>query len=192
MGRKISCERLSAMTAASRSTGMRARGVLVFVDRLVVACALQAATLALGACVVPIPAEPAEDAGPGKNGYPVISDVIPAMPGPLVVDKNPDRSQSVTLSLDDADLGDTLYLRIFRDPDLGNVLAVRDKVIPPGGDEERTLVTDTKGWCDGASTTQTHVYDAVVGDRPWVDSREVAAGGKTSTRSWLVQCIETP
>jgi len=192
MCRKTAPRRLSTMTAASRSGGVRRLTIRVFARNCAVACGLQIAALALSACVVPIPAEQAEDpdGGFGKNGYPVITDVTPTMPGPLVIDTK--HAQSVTFFLSDADIGDTLYLRIFRDPDLGNVLTVRDKIIPPGSDEQRMLLTDTDGWCAGASQTATHVYDVVVADRMWIDFRTPGPGGKSSTRSWLVQCTTSP
>ena len=78
-----------------------------------------------------------------------------------------------------ADVGDTLYLRVFRDPDLGNVISVVELMVTGGSDETRTLGADTAGWCDGASKTGTHVYDAVVTDRPWAGPREFAPDAKS-------------
>jgi hypothetical protein len=203
MCRKKSSERGAAMTAASRSCGRGRRQTPVFSNTSGVACTLLttlAALTALGpmsACIVPIPAEPAEDPDGGtKNGYPAIIDVNPAMPGPISIALN--SMQEVTLTLADSDLSDTLRVRIFRDYDKGNTITVRDLTIPPPGTEQRLTSTTEAGWCNGASQTGSHQFDVVVADRDWDPNatenynRTPLPGGKTSVRSWVVQCTPAP
>lgn len=200
MSRKKSSERPVAMTAASRSTGSRRKATPVFSNTCRMACGLLLAWPALTACIVPIPAEPTEDpdGGTGKNAYPVIKDATPAMPGLLTL--NPSNPQQVTLTLSDSDIADSpLNVRIFIDyPKPGFFpFAVRND-LQNGKEDRPPLTTDTTGWCDNITPNVTHVVDVVVADRDFDDSpntplplKTPKPPGKTSTRSWLIQC-KTP
>ena len=153
------------------------------------------------ACVVAIPAEFQQEIGGdgGVNAYPVIKDSTPAMPGPLTVKNS--TPQTISLTLSDSDLRDTLYVRVFRDYSpthtgfFGTYPVTNDA---ENGREDRQLPPfDTSTWCAGI--TGPHIFDAVVADRPFDDtpsatlpSRSATGNGKTSTRSWYVQCVTGP
>jgi hypothetical protein len=151
----------------------------------------------LTACIVPIPAEPAEDPDGGtvKNAYPVISNVTPPMPGPLTI--TPNSNQAVTITVSDSDLDDVLTVRIFIDyPSGRGQYEQTARNDPSSGKEDRSaLVFPTDGWCSGAGSNPTHIVDVVVADRLFNDDRNIMPAnqtpfppGKVSRRSWLMQC----
>ncbi len=153
------------------------------------------------ACVVAIPAEFQQevDGDGGVNAYPVIKASTPAMPGPITVGS---AVQNISLTLSDSDLRDTLYVRVFRDYSLSSTGYFDDMTIPndrENGREDRQSQqpATTSGWCQGL--TGSHVFDVVVADRPFdpspnalLPNRSTTGNGKTSTRSWVVQCVTTP
>jgi hypothetical protein len=156
----------------------------------------------LASCVVPLSADvTVEDGGVSQlNGYPIIKDAKPSMPGPQTID--PNHPQTFTLTLSDADRGDTLYVRVFRDYDKGNTGRLIEKIVtnqPDGPEDRAPLDLSTGGWCGLVTDTNTHQFDVVVADRPWDDDvasatpgKTPVAPGKTSTRTWLAQCKTTP
>jgi hypothetical protein len=206
MSRKKSSEGGSPMTAASWSGGSGKPRIPVLsttsrmARRLLLVLAALMSLTVVTACIVPIPAEPTDDPDGGTNAYPVIVDVMPPMPGPITIDPNPTHAQSVTFTLADSDLGDTLHVKVFRDYEIGNTVSVRSLNIPPSGAEIRSTTTMTTGWCNGASLIGNHQFDVVVADRDWDDDnpnvplpeRTPKANGKTSVRSWVVQCTPSP
>ncbi len=164
--------------------------------------ALACACVLMTACVVPLPIDNnAADADGGVNGYPVIKDSTKPMPGPININRT--TADNITLTLSDADLGDTLFVRVFRDYDKGNIVRIADTSVkndPQSGKEDRQVLLSTSGWCIGTPTDDTalHQFDVVVTDRTWNDGDTTAPfkvpvpGGKVSTRSWLGKCISTP
>jgi len=148
------------------------------------------------ACIVPIPAEPADDPDAGHNSYPIIKDVTPSMPGPLTLKSGV--GQQVNFTLSDVDIGDTLFIRIFVDydrsmshPFFGTYAVTND---PQNGLEDRQLqipTNDTRSFCTGITDGSLHQFDVVVADRDFSTSgafKTPVPPGLTSTRSWLVQC----
>lgn len=153
------------------------------------------------ACVVAIPAEFQQevDGDGGVNAYPIIKASTPAMPGPIQVNNNV--KQSISLTLSDSDLRDTLYVRVFRDYSPTNTGYFDDMTLPNdvenGREDRQSQPADTTGWCLGQ--TGSHVLDAVVADRPFdpspnavLPNRSPMGNGKSSTRSWVVQCVTGP
>jgi len=204
MSRKMSSRERPSMTRTSRW-----RPWLIRIKSLIpLLCAVVWGLLAMvligmssSACVVAIPAEFQQevDGDGGVNAYPIIKASTPAMPGPITVNSNV--RQSISLTLSDSDLRDTIYVRVFRDYSPTNTGFFDEMTInndPENGREDRqSQPADTSGWCSGL--TGTHVFDAVVADRPFDSSpnavlpqRSTTGNGKTSTRSWVVQCVSTP
>jgi hypothetical protein len=208
MSRKRSSESGAPMTTASRSGGSGKRGIPVLsttsgmARRLLPVFAALMSPMVATACIVPIPAEPAEDPDGGTNAFPVIKFVMPAMPGPISLDPMNPNPPPVSLTLADSDLGDILHVRAFRDYDTGNTgsVGVEPPPIGPSGQEDRGTTIGTAGWCMGASQTGVHQIDLVVADRDWdttslnppFPNRTPKGNGKTSMRSWVVQCTPTP
>jgi len=206
MSRKKSSEVGSPMTTASWSGGSGKRGIPVLsttsgmARRLLPVFAALMSPMVATACIVPIPAEPAEDPDGGTNAFPVIVDVMPPMPGPISLSTDPNHAQPVTFTLGDSDLRDELHVKVFRDYGTGNMVSIRSLNIAPSGVELRSTSTMTNGWCNGASLVGNHQFDVVVADRDWDDDnpnvplpeRTPKANGKTSTRSWVAQCTPSP
>lgn len=187
-------------TSRSRTWVIRLRAAIP------IACAVVWGLLAMlligmssSACVVAIPAEFQQEVegDGGVNAYPIIKDTTPSMPT-LTVNNNV--RQAISLTLSDSDLRDTLYVRVFRDyapshPGFFPGPTVTNDV--ENGREDRQGSTDTSGWCAGVSGQ--HIFDVVVADRPFDDTpnaqlpfRSTTGNGKSSTRSWVVQCVSTP
>lgn len=204
MSRKKSSRERPNMT---RTSGSR-EWVIRIKAAIPIGCAVVWGLLAIlligmssSACVVAIPAEFQEEIGGdgGVNAYPIIKASTPAMPGPIPV--NNSVRQTISLTLSDSDLRDTLYVRVFRDYSPTNTGFFDEMTIPNdvenGREDRQSLPADTQGWCTGLSGS--HVFDAVVADRPFdttpnalLPNRSTTGNGKSSTRSWVVQCVATP
>ena len=151
------------------------------------------AGIALTACIVPIPAEVEVPDG-GLDHTPFVKSSTPAMPGLT------DLPAMVSLTFEDADLGDTLYVRVFRDyqdAPLGPLADVAVTNNPNTGGIERTTILPTNTWCNGASPPpDTHVFQVVVADQPYnpdssvkPEYQAVTNGGKFSkSSSWTFRC----
>jgi hypothetical protein len=142
--------------------------------------------------VLPIPAEQEP-----IDADPVIVKATPKdMPGPLFVD--PKTPQTITLTLRDADVADTLHIRVFRDYAKGSTGGLSDTPVPndpSSGKEERTTTIEDRMWCPPAFQGQQVVIDVMVADRdfdPDINAepqyRHILDGGKGTIRSWVVNC----
>jgi len=152
------------------------------------------------ACVFPLPSETevSDIDAPPKNADPVIANSIPMMPGPLTL---PKEGQTYTVTVRDADIKDTLYVRVFRNypAGLGPIYEHPVPNDPTMGKEVRDPVPlDTTGWCQPASAfagTQL-IIDVVVADRPFDPDINATPQyrhlldpvGKLNIRSWVVTC----
>jgi hypothetical protein len=169
---------------------------LLFWPRMVT-CARWLGPLTLAACVIPVPADLDDkpDAAIVKlDADPVITDSQPPMPGlkPLVA------NQQFSVTLRDADLGDTLYLRIFRNYDTSpGPIAV--KAVPNDAQHPTELRgpigLDTTSWCPSALAGNTITIDVMVADRPFDEDiskmpqyRVVTQNGRGTIRSWVLTC----
>ena len=148
-------------------------------------------------CIIPLPYQ---EAGDGGVDYPpVITGSNPPMPGPVGITAS---AEPALFSIDvaDQDLGDTLYVRVFRDyahapePPRNNVPKAND---PVAGRPVRTIELQTNTWCQNAQRNVNIVFDVVVADRPFVEDlsvspvyRAVSPGGEFSVRSWVIECLE--
>ncbi len=149
------------------------------------------AAIALTACVVPIPAEVEAPDG-GIDHTPFVKSSTPSMPGLT------DLPAMVSLTLEDADIGDTLYVRVFRDyqeAPLGPLTDVAVTNNPLTGTIERTTILPTNTWCNGASV-DSHVFQVVVADEPFnpdasvkPEYQAITNGGKASKVAfWMFRC----
>jgi hypothetical protein len=157
--------------------------------------------LALAACVIPVPADLNQpDAGSvSKNADPVILDSNPAMPG-RALQLGP-TAQTFTVTLRDADVQDTLYLRVFRNYDDGNRGPIFDKAVPndpvTGKEVRGPIEIDTTSWCAEAALKGTQlIIDVMVADRAYSNDLNATPqfrtlsdkDGKANLRSWVVTC----
>jgi hypothetical protein len=153
---------------------------------------LVTASMVIVACIIPIPAEVETDDGGGRNSPPVIIASIPEMPGPITL------PQALSVTIKDIDLGDTLYIRVFRDyaedPRIvSNYTVIND---PETGADTRTRELDGPAICTGAVANEEIVVDVVVADRPFDENssappanRKVTGNGEVSVRSWVARCV---
>jgi hypothetical protein len=160
-------------------------------------------------CVLPPDLEPeGPDAGPSSP--PVIVSASPpefAFPGPIAIDRE-QLGATITLTVEDNDLGDSIYVRLYRDydrePDNQPTPALVDCGLPgPSPSQSRTFDCSTNALCIGVPDpdTREHVVEAMVSDQPFIaDSDPDAAGQPTyravanrgqagsSMRGWTMRC----
>jgi hypothetical protein len=164
-------------------------------------CARNLWLMCMTACVFPLPTETdtsdVVDAPP-KNADPVIADSQPTMPGPLTLTST---TQTFSVTLRDADIKDTLYVRLFRNypAGLGPIDEQAVQNDPTNGKELRAPVTfNTTSWCQPSSAfagTQL-IIDVMVADRMYDPDIRVTPqyrhildpAGKANIRSWVVTC----
>lgn len=145
-------------------------------------------------CVVPIPATPEEgDGGPTKD-TPILRSASPRdFPGPLQLPGTP----TVTVTMEDHDVRDTLYLRVFKNyaqnisQGLGTVTVPNDPNTAP---VTRTWPLQTTLWCAG-SAGQNVTITIAVADEPFDDAgtgempfKTPINGGRWSQRDFVVAC----
>jgi hypothetical protein len=158
-------------------------------------------------CVLPPDLEPeGSDAGPSSP--PVIVSALPAdfaFPGPITVVRE-DITQILTLTVEDNDLGDSLYVKFYRDyvPITAPTPALVDCAEPgPSATRARTIDCRPVALCIGVPDTDEvlHVVEVMVSDQPFIaDSEEEAFGQPTyravanveraghSLRAWSMTC----
>lgn len=159
-------------------------------------------TLLTTSCVIPIPASPEEDAGAAAvPSTPFVYTSNPQMPGPITIVI--DSFFPVSVTLRDANLEDTLYVRVFRDysknPERGPLV---DKMVPNDpirGKPDREDTVDTTTWCNGAPLNEQVLFTLVVADKPFEKSaaieppyQAITANGLSSKSSWVGRCVAAP
>ena len=172
---------------------------------MVGAFAIAASAPLLAGCPIPFPSEVAVEADAGANSTPVIQSATPAdlsFPGPLIVARGDERS--VTLHIKDSDVGDSLFVRMYRDYDvLDPTPFLVDVDVPVTETVERPRVVSLATWCAGldAEDQDIHFLVAMVADRQFLDCsaqpeecvdqplfRELPASAESSTVSWTIIC----
>ena len=121
------------------------------------------------------------------------------MPGPVRIAVN-SQPPLFTIEVVDKDIADTLYVRVFRDyetapePPRNSIPKAND---PETGSPVRLIELQTNTWCTNAPRNVNLPFDVVVADRPFVEDlsiepvyQVVPKGAETSTRSWVVECLE--
>lgn len=159
-------------------------------------------------CVLPPDLEPAgADAGPSSP--PVIQSASPAelfaFPGPIVIDR--EASPVMVLVATDNDVGDLLYVRLYRDynrpPELRPQPPLADCQSTTTGTIERIINCPTNTLCNqlAPDDTENHVLEAMIVDREFIlDGNPEAVGqpqfravtdptrAAYSVASWVMRC----
>jgi len=160
----------------------------------------------LSACPIPFPSEVEQAPDAGPNSTPVIVRASPDdldFPGPLVGVERGDQ-RIVTLHIKDSDVGDTLYVRMYRDYAEQFPTPFVDQVeVPVTGVVERTRDVGLATWCAGLDPLDQdfHYLEAIVADRAFLDCatqpgdcesqpqfRELPAAAEASGVSWTIKC----
>jgi hypothetical protein len=159
-------------------------------------------------CVLPPDLEPAgADAGPSSP--PVIQSASPpevfAFPGPIVIDRL--ASPVMVLVATDNDVGDSLFVRLYRDynrpPELRPQPPLADCQTPPTGTFERIINCPTNALCNqlAPDDTENHVLEAMIADREFILDGDPEAQDQPQFRavadptraawsmsSWVMRC----
>jgi hypothetical protein len=155
------------------------------------ACLCACALAGSSGCFLPLQFEEETDAGIDTDYPPVLASSDPAMPGPIDITSTP---TTVTLVVEDKDLGDTIFVRVFRDYGRPDPTPPRTNTRElPTGSKQRTLMLTTAGWCGGATTGQ-HVFEVLIADRDFLDFqveplfRALPDGAESSSTFWIGTC----
>ncbi len=159
-------------------------------------------------CVLPPDLE-SEGADAGPSAPPVILSASPgdfAFPGPITIDRE-QVNLILTLTVEDNDLGDSLYAKFYRDynrmPVNQPTPALVDCAEPgPSTSRSRTIDCRINPLCNGAPDNDAlHVVEVMISDQPFIaDSDPEAFGQDTyravankdragySLRAWTMRC----
>lgn len=186
--------------------GQVARGLLPY--RWILRPVLIAMLVTTAACPFPSDLEQAAVDG-GQSSPPVMLSAQPApefsFPGPMILERGD--SRVLTLEVEDTDIGDSLFLRLYVDYN-------RPQPTPPWaecqaaptGNETRIVDCPTATLCNGVDVTNEatdHVLEAMVSDRAFIPDSDPAAEGQPafravsdpqrgaySLRSWILRCTD--
>ena len=141
-------------------------------------------------CVLPPDLKPeGPDAGPSSP--PVIMSASPAdfaFPGPINIDRA--GAQDITLDVEDNDLGDSIYVKLYRDynrePVNQPTPALVDCGSPgPSTTKDRSIKCSTNSLCIGIEEgdQRLRVLEVMVADRPFIDDSDPEAVGQPQYRA---------
>ncbi len=157
------------------------------------------------ACIFPPELEPGtSDAGPSAT--PVILSAGPApdflFPGPIVLDRQDDRTLSLTVQ--DNDVDDVIRVRLYIDYGRPNPEpAYAECQAASTGELTRVVACQVNSLCNpiGATDVGDHVLEAMVADREFLSDSDPAATGQSlfralrdktragySFRDWIMRC----
>lgn len=156
------------------------------------------------ACIIP-PSLEVEVNDAGVSSPPVVRSAASPFefPGPFTVTREA-TDVSISLTLRDNDLDDTLFVRLFLDydPESGAGL-ISDCVSAPTGERDRVLGCPINTVCSliEVGDTSLHTLEAMVTDRLWLTAGDpdavgqpplravdVNAGAGDSIRGWTMRC----
>ena len=153
--------------------------------------------MTLAACVIPPSLSVSEDAA--VNSPPAITRVTSVQsalpePGPVVFEQQSNDTLSITVI--DTDLTDTLYVGIYVDYNLPNRLAPRSNcVAPPGPNATRITTCRLNSLCTDADLGVQRNMTIVVFDRPPDQSgggnppfQAMEPGGLSTSRFYFLKC----
>jgi hypothetical protein len=184
------------MTSMSRSGGRSGLADLRMSMRSLVSGAMARLLLCCSmgmygaACLIPPDLEPAgADAGPSSP--PIIVAAQPpelALPGPIVLDRADQRA--LALEVDDLDLADTLYVRLYVDykriPPLFEATPfLAECQAAPSGAAARIIDCPTNSLCTLIPDPDPggHVLEAMVSDRAFISDADPQAEGQEPFRA---------
>ncbi len=149
-------------------------------------------------CVVPIPVDfDGQDAEAPRNDSPDIVKAVPTdFPGPIIVRSG--TPQEYTVTLRDNDLNDTLYVRVYRDYQIGALGPLDDRSVsndPRTGKAERTVLLKDNNWCNAVVPGATVYIEVVVADQPFDPDvtkkpEYQATSGNTARAWWFATCAQ--
>ncbi len=150
-----------------------------------------------GGCVIPPPLKGAEDVDAAANAIPVITEIDSSFPspGPIVIRRQ--ESDTMSLTVRDNDLDDTIWIFLFVDYGYPNPVPHLNDCQSSVRALDRTLVCPLNALCafeEGPPDTL-HFLEAMVTDRDLLDDggadfRAVPEDTGVSYRSWLMTCSE--
>lgn len=161
-------------------------------------------------CVLPPDLEPeGPDAGPSSPPIIVLASPpeLYAFPGPVVIARGQE-NPLLTLVVEDNDLADSIYVRLYRDygrDQIGSPTpALVDCGVPgPSPGEARNVDCTTNALCTSLPDTDNsdHVLEAMVADQPFIADSDPEAGSQPtyralanrdragwSLRAWTMRC----
>jgi hypothetical protein len=141
-------------------------------------------------CVLPPDLKPeGPDAGPSSP--PIIMSASPAdfaFPGPITIDR--EGSQPITLVVEDNDLRDSIFVRIYRDYNREPInqptpALVDCGIAGPSTTLERSFNCSTNSLCIGIEENdqRLRVLEAMVADRPFISDSDPEAAGQPQYRA---------
>lgn len=175
-------------SAKPMTRSLLARNVLIFATTFVMAC-------------VSPPALQLDQPDAGENAAPIITSVSNAAamelvePGPITLERG---RGTLAIRLRDADVGDTLNVRLYVDYNRPDPSPARASCrVAPGSTVARTTTCDVAGVCTTADVGVERLLWIEVFDRELLDSgqprfRAMPAGGASSKWTFMMQCQEPP
>jgi hypothetical protein len=155
-----------------------------------------AALVMTNACVLPLQFEEEVDGGIDRDYPPVLVSSDPVMPGFSTIEiSQPD--QIYVLSVEDKDLTDRLFVRVFRDYDPTPGLsspAIAEKTVESSGERLRHIELSTAAWCNNVTPGTRSTYDVVIADRAYLDPpatpeyQAVPEGAERVHGAWVITC----
>ncbi len=189
---------MSGMTRMSQRAGIRSHSRNAKYPELLMKYGVAHRLLLIGlmaspsACVLPLQFEETRDAGADQNNPPAIV-LAPSMLEVANIDQS--SPPTFTVSVEDKDVDDVLFLRVFRDYHLSPDSAVTDLPVPSSGLPVRTQEIDTATWCPpGTPPTTTFIFEILVSDRPFLPLSEepffraLPSGAKSARGYWVGAC----
>ncbi len=160
-------------------------------------------SMGASACILPPPLDVESD-DIGISSPPVVVEIAPQefkSPGlPIQVEQADERNMILTVS--DNDPEDLIFVRFFVDyarPDQTSFKA--DCSAPASGTERRQVTCSMATICNGISPDVAHFLEAVIADRPFLDTSDPRAVGQLPFRAlpplagstitaWTLECVE--
>lgn len=159
---------------------------------------LRAAVLAaLAGCVIPPPLEREEERDAAVNSIPVVVGLDPSYPSPGPIAITRQHQETMSLTVRDNDLGDTLWIYFFVDYNYPDPVPHLNSCQISVNELDRTLTCPLNALCafEDGPPDQIHFLEAMVTDRALLPEgepiyRALPPGAGVSYRAWLMTCIE--
>jgi hypothetical protein len=139
-------------------------------------------------CVIPIPYGEG-DAGLGHT--PIIVAAEPAMTSPITIFKS--ASELYTIDVEDRDIDDLLYVRVFRDDFAVEPIVRAEQLNVPGGTLVRRVGLTANGlvWCSNKAAGEQTNFTVIVSNQPFVgNTDELPDGADSSSKTWIATCLD--
>jgi len=144
-------------------------------------------------CVLPLQFEEDLDASTDDNYPPVVIGASPPLTLKGIVQIGDD-APMFTIEVEDKDLADRLYVRVFRSYFLEATPARTDLPVDATGSGLRSVTLDTSTWCDTGDVGREFVFEVLVADKPFLDLatppkfRALPDDAGRSSAFWVMTC----